>query len=225
MGAAIPVADTGTIVSLDFEGFKVGKITFVDNYLLQDSVINLDEYVSRKIARAIGLALDIAILNGGGAAAKQPTGIIPTLPAENMVTLPADATIGEMVAPIALIDTGLDNVGEISAVMRRSTYYSTFLPFSINVNDQGNVVGKLPNLTNPDVLGLPVIFNNAMEPGEVLYGDFEKYTLVEREAITVDSSDQVRFVEDQTGFRGKGRYDGKPTKPEAFVLVTITPTV
>jgi HK97 family phage major capsid protein len=225
MGAALPVEDVGTIVSIDLDGFKTGKICYIDNYLLQDSYINLDEYVSKKIARSIGLALDVAMLTGDPAG-RQPTGIIPSLPGENIVDVGTDATIGELVAPIANIDTGLDNVGEISAVMRRSTYYSTFLPFSINVNSEGNVVGKLPNLTRPDILGLPVIFNNAMSPGEVLYGDFGKYTLVERESITIDSSDQVRFVEDQTAFRGKGRFDGKPTKTDAFCLVRIgTPTV
>jgi HK97 family phage major capsid protein len=75
--ASLPVGDVGTLAYLDFDGYKVGKITFVDNYLLQDSVINLDQYVVSKIARAIALALEISILNGTGLAGKQPTGIIP----------------------------------------------------------------------------------------------------------------------------------------------------
>jgi HK97 family phage major capsid protein len=224
--AALPVGDVGTLAYLDFDGFKVGKVTFVDNYLLQDSVINLDEYVSKKIARAIALALDIAILNGTGAVGKQPTGIIPSIPVENRVTLAADAaTVADYVKPIGLIDTGEDAVGEIRAVMRRSTYYAYFLEMSINVNAEGDVVGRLPNLVQPDILGIPVTFNNSMAVDEVLYGEFEKYTLVERENIAIDNSEHVRFVEDQMAFRGKGRFDGKPTKPEAFVLVTITPPV
>lgn len=223
--AALPVGDVGTLAYLDFDGFKVGKVTFVDNFLLQDSVINLDDYVSRKIARAISLALDIAILNGTGAAGKQPTGIIPSIPVENQVTVTAaDATMADYVKPIGLIDTGEDAVGEIQAVMRRSTYYAHFLEMSINVNAEGNYVGRLPNLARPDILGIPVVFNNSMAAGEVLYGEFEKYTLVERENIAIDNSEHVRFVEDQMAFRGKGRFDGKPTKPEAFVLVTIDDT-
>lgn len=223
--AALPVGDVGTPATIDFDGFKVGKVTFVDNYLLQDSVINLDNYVARKIARAIALALDIAILNGTGTAGKQPTGIIPSLPAANQVTVASNAALVEFVKPIGLIDTGLNSVGEIVAVMKRSTYYNYFLRFSINVADTGEVVGKLPNLTRPDILGLRVVFNNSMAEDEVLYGQFNQYTLVERESIAVDNSDQVRFVEDQMAFRGKGRFDGKPTKPEAFALVTITAAV
>ena len=223
--ASLPVSDVGTLAYLDFDGFKVGKVTFVDNYLLQDSVINLDEYVSKKIARAIALALDIAILNGTGLAGKQPTGIIPSIPQGNQVDVASDAPIAEFVKPIGLIDTGLDSVGEIRAVMKRSTYYAYFLEMSINVNGNGENVGMLPNLTRPDILGIPVTFNNAMANDEVLFGDFEQYTLVERENIAIDNSEHVRFVEDQMAFRGKGRFDGKPTKPEAFALITITPAI
>jgi HK97 family phage major capsid protein len=220
--AAMPIGDVGTLATIDFDGFKVGKITFVDNYLLQDSVINLDTYIAQKIARAIALALDIAILNGTGAAGKQPTGIIPSIPAPNRVSVASNAALVEFVKPIGLIDTGLDSVGEVVAVMKRSTYYNHFLEFSINVDAAGNVVGRLPNLTRPDILGIRVVFNNSMAEDEVLYGDFQQYTLVERENIAVDSSDQVRFVEDQMAFRGKGRFDGKPTQAESFVLITIT---
>lgn len=223
--AALPVGDTGTLATIDFDGFKVGKITFVDNYLLQDSVINLDTYIAQKIARAIALALDIAILNGTGAAGKQPTGIIPSIPVGNRVSVAGNAALVEFVKPIGLIDTGYDSVGEVVAVMKRSTYYNNFLEFSINVDAGGNVVGRLPNLTRPDILGIRVVFNNSMADDEVLYGDFQQYTLVERENIAVDSSDQVRFVEDQMAFRGKGRFDGKPTKAESFALVTITAVV
>ena len=220
--ASLPVGDVGTLAYLDFDGFKVGKVTFVDNYLLQDSVINLDEYVSKKIARAISLALEISILSGTGLAGKQPTGIIPSIPLENQVDVTAGSPMSEYVKPIGLIDTGEDVVGEITAVMRRSTYYAYFLELSVNVNSDGEVVGRLPNLTRPDILGIPVVFSNHMGADEVLYGEFDKYTLVERESIAIDNSEHVRFVEDQMAFRGKGRFDGKPTKPDAFALVTIT---
>ena len=222
--ASLPVGEVGTLAYLDFDGFKVGKVTFVDNFLLQDSVINLDDYVSRKIARAIALALEISILSGTGLAGKQPTGIIPSIPTENRITVDgATATMVDYVRPIGLIDTGDDVVGEIRAVMRRSTYYAYLLDLSINVNGDGEVVGRLPNLVRPDILGIPVEFSNHMPVDTILYGEFDKYTLVERENISIDNSEHVRFVEDQMAFRGKGRFDGKPTKPEAFALVTITP--
>ncbi len=220
--ATIPSGNIGTITNVDFDGFKVGKVTFVDNYLLQDSIINLDNHVTNKLARAIAMALDLAIVKGQGAANKQPTGIIPSLPNENKVTVTADENLlKNLVKKVGLIDTGKDSVGEIVAVMKRSTYYNRLVEYSIQVDSNGNVVGKLPNLRQPDLAGLRVVFNNNLDDDTVLFGDFSKYTLVERENITIDSSTHVKFSEDQTAFRGKGRFDGKPVKPEAFVLVTI----
>ncbi|MNO28130.1 Phage capsid family protein [compost metagenome] len=223
---ALPTGDVGTITNVDFDGFKVGKVTFVDNYLLQDSIINLDAYVTKKIARAIAKALDLAIIKGTGAANKQPTGIIPSVPAGNQKSVVADENlIKSLVKNIGLIDTGEDSVGEIVAVMKRSTYYNRLVEYSIQVDSSGNVVGKLPNLKNPDLVGLRVVFNNNMDEDKVLFGEFSQYTLVERENITIDSSTHVKFSEDQTAFRGKGRFDGKPVKASAFALITITPVV
>lgn len=212
--------DVGTITNVDFDGWKVGKVTFVDNSMLQDSIVNLDDYVVKKLARSISLALDLAILNGTGAAGKQPEGIIPAIPEANKVTV-ADPTIADIVKNVGLIDTGADSIGEIVVVMKRSTYYNRFVQFTVQTNSNGDVVGTLPNLKNPDLLGLRVVFNNNMDEDKVLFGDFDKYTLVERENITIDKSEHVKFAEDQMAFRGKGRFDGKPTKPEAFALVTL----
>lgn len=216
----IPTGTVGTIANVDFDGFKVGKVTFVDNCMLQDSIINLDEYVSKKLARAIALALDLAILKGTGSSNKQPDGIIPKLNSNHKVTVKSGKLV-DIVKNIALIDTGADSVGEIVAVMKRTTYYNKFLEYTINVNSDGNVVGKLPNLNKPDLLGLRVVFNNNMDDNQVLFGEFEKYTLVEREDITIDKSEHVKFSEDQMAFRGKGRFDGKPVNANAFVLVTL----
>lgn len=221
--AAIPTGNVGTITNVDFDGYKVGKVTFVDNYMIQDSIVNVDEYVTRKIARSIAKALDAAIAKGTGSTNKQPDGIIPKLAANHKVSVEADTDLlKNLVSKVGLIDDGTDSVGEIVAVMKRSTYYNRLIGYSINTDSNGNLVGKVPNLSQPDLLGLKIVFNNNLDNDTVLFGDFAKYTLVEREAITIDSSDQVKFVEDQTAFRGKGRFDGKPTNVNAFVLVTIT---
>lgn len=224
MPSPLPVGDVGGFAYIDFDGFKVGKVTFVDNYLLQDSIINLDDYVVKKIARAISLAIDLAILKGTGAAGKQPTGIIPSLPTKNKVTVTDAKGFAPIVAPIGLIDTGEDSTGEIVAVMKRSTYYNHLLAYTVLPTASGNTVATLPNLRQPDLLGLRVVFNNNMEDGQILFGDYSKYTLIERETVSIDSSTHAKFREDQTGFRGKGRFDGKPVKPEAFVLVTLETT-
>lgn len=226
MGGTIPQGDVGTITHIDFDGYKVGKVAFVDNYLLKDSIINLDAYVTKKIARAIAKALDLAIIKGKGSTDKQPEGILEKIPESNKTTVTADKNlIKNLIKKIGLIDTGEDSVGEIIAVIKRTTYYNRLVEFSIQIDSDGRIVGKLPNLSKPDLVGLRVVFNNNLDENTVLFGDFSQYTLVERENITIDSSSHVKFSEDQTGFRGKGRFDGKPVKPKAFALITITDPV
>lgn len=218
----IPAGDVGTVTSIDFDGYKIGKVTFVDNCALQDSIVNLDDYVTKKIARAISLGLDLAILKGKGAAQKQPEGILTKLPSSHKVTVTNPAGYADIVKPIGLIDTGLDSVGGITAVMKRSTYYNRLMAYSIQVNSSGTAVAKLPNLNSPDFLGLPVVFNNNMDEDAILFGDFSKYMLVERESVSIDNSPHVKYAEDQMAFRGKGRFDGKPVKPDAFVFVSLS---
>ena len=220
----LPTGDVGTVTDISFDGYKIGKVTFVDNCMLQDSLINLDDYVTKKIARAIAKGLDLAILKGTGSVGKQPEGIIPQLTNDNKVTVTDPTGYADIVKPIALIDSGDDSVGEIVAVMKRSTYYNRLLGYSVQTASTGEVVAKLPNLNNPDLLGLRVVFNNNMDTDKILYGEFDNYTLVERENITIDKSEHVKFTEDQMAFRGKGRFDGKPTNVDSFVLVTLAYT-
>ncbi len=219
-GGTLASGNVGTIVNVDFDGYKIGKVTFVDNHILKDSIINIDEYVTKKLARAIALGLDLAILSGKGSSSYQPVGILTELPSTNIKEANA-SKMSDVVKHIGVIDTGADNVGEIVAVMKRSTYYNRFLQYSVQVNSAGNVVGKLPNLTNPDLLGIRVVFNNNVADDVVVFGDYEKYTLVEREDIKVAKSEHIKFTEDQMAFRGLGRFDGKPTNRKAFVAVNI----
>ena len=214
--------NVGTVTYVDFDGFKIGKATVIDSNILKDSIINIDAYVIKKLSRAIAMGLDKAILKGTGATYKQPVGIITALPNENQITLTDPTNVISLAKPLSLIDTGEDAPGEIVAVMHRSTYYDRVLDIlALNLN--GGMVGAIPAFTNnPNINGLKVVFNNFMDKDKILYGDFSKYTLVEREAMTVESDSSVKFFEDQIAYKGRGRFDGKPTKVSAFVLTTLS---
>ena len=217
--AAIPEEDDSHLTAVEFDGFKVGRIVYIDNSLLEDSVINLDDYLTKRIARSIAKALDKAILLGEGPTEKQPVGIIPQIPDDNQVSAPAEYEA--LIPLLGLIDTGEDASGEIVCVVHRQTYYSKLANLTLHVDAAGKDVVMLPNLAQPNFLGLRVVFNNYMPNDKVLFGVFDKYTLVEREGTRIDMSGHYKFREDQTAIRGIGRYDGKPVIPKAFVLVTL----
>lgn len=218
----LPEEDDSKLTAVEFDGFKVGRVVYIDNSLLEDSIINLDDYLTKRIARSIAKALDKAILVGKGSVDKQPEGIIPAIPAGNKKTAIADYK--ELIPLLGLIDTGEDATGEIICVVHRQTYYAKLATLSLHVDSAGKDVVMLPNLAQPNFLGLRVEFNNYMPKDHVLFGVFDKYTLIEREGTRIDMSAHYKFREDQTAIRGVGRYDGKPVMPEAFVLVDISGT-
>lgn len=216
---ALPENDDSELTAVEFDGFKVGRVVYIDNALLEDSIINLDDYLTKRIARSIAKAVDKAIAVGEGSTAKQPEGIIPNIPKGNKVT--AEPTYVEIIPHLGKIDTGEDASGEIVAVMHRQTYYARIATLTLHVNSEGKDVVQLPNLAQPNFLGLRVVFNNYVPQDKIIFGDYEYYTLIERENTRVDMSGHYKFREDQTAVRGVGRYDGKPVKPEAFVEVTL----
>ncbi|MBB6451990.1 HK97 family phage major capsid protein [Salirhabdus euzebyi] len=218
---ALPESDDSALTAVEFDGFKVGRVVYIDNSLLEDSIINLDDYLTKRIARSIAKSVDKAIAVGTGAVDKQPAGIIPAIPAGNQVTVPSNPTYAEIIPHLGKIDTGEDASGEIVAVMHRQTYYAKIANLTLHVNSEGKDVVQLPNLAQPNFLGLKVVFNNYVPQDTIIFGVLEKYTLVERESTRVDMSGHYKFREDQTAVRGVGRYDGKPVMPEAFVKVTL----
>lgn len=199
--------------------YKVGGFVEVCNALLEDSVIALAQYVETKIAQAIAKAVDKAILSGTGSTGKQPRGIIPA------VTKTASATdLAGLMAAIAQIDTGEVDLGPITAVMRRSTYYTYIQPATMLPSDAGRLVLQNANgAVLPD--GTRVVFSQYAPEDEVLIGDFYSgYILGERKGITLARSEHYKFVEDNTVFKGIARYDGLPVFPDMFVLVTMAVT-
>ena len=59
-------------------------------------------------------------------------------------------------------------------------------------------------------------------PNDVILGGYgELYALLERAGMTFARSEDVRFIQDQTVFKGTARYDGKPVIEKGFVAIGI----
>lgn len=210
----------------ELDGFKVGGFIPVCNAILEDAMINLANFIETRLAMAIAKALDKAILIGQGASAKQPLGIITALASVPAQNVDSDGTLSDIVGNMALIDDGEDGVpvGEVIAVMKRSTYYARIAPQTFLPTSDGRLViqtAQSPRL--PD--GTRVVFSQYAPADTIVLGDFKKYLLGERRGVQLAVSTDVRFIQDQTVFKGTARYDGKPIYPEYFVVITLEPVV
>ena len=58
----------------------------------------------------------------------------------------------------------------------------------------------------------------------IIGGYFDLYHLAERAGAQFMTSEHVRFLQDQTVFKGVARYDGQAVIPEAFVVMSLLNT-
>lgn len=226
---------------VEVDGWKVGGYIPVCNALLADSDIELASTILDAIAQAIGYALDKAILFGDGT--RMPLGIFTRLaqtaqpddyPAK---ARPWVSLCDTNIMMIKASRTGVDFFKEIiiAASKAKSNYsrgvkfwamneatYSAIMTEAVSINAAGAIVsgvGTTMPIVGGDIVVLPFIPNNMIFGG---YGDL--YLLAERAGTKLEYSEHVRFINDQTVFKGTARYDGTPVIPEGFVAIGINDT-
>ena len=218
-----------TLAKVELDCYKVAGFFPMCNALLEDSDIDLFDEIVVSLSQAIGLALDKAILYGTGV--KMPTGVATaiddddTLKVTNEITIAAASSTGvNLFKQLVLAGGKAKNTyarGEKVWIMNDSTY-TTLQAEGLSVNAAGAIVTGV-NGTMPVGGGVIEVLNFVADDN-IVAGYFDLYCLGERKEIEIDVSEHVRFIQDQTVFRGRARYDGKPAIVKAFVLIGINGT-
>lgn len=223
--------------NMEMDGYKVSGYFAVCNAVLEDSDLNLAEELFNAIGKAIGKAVDKAILYGKGV--KMPMGIVTSLtttaaPAGYPATgrdwkdlsvshvVTGTATEGvalfqEIVKESGVIDNDYDT-GSIVWVMNKKTH-TKLIAESMGVNSSAAIVAGM-NSAMP-VIGGTIEEFKYIPDDTIIFGYFKNYVLAERAGAKLAQSEHVRFIEDQTVFKGTARYDGKPAIREAFAVFGI----
>lgn len=220
----------GKLNELDFkftkvevDGYKVGGFVAIPNSILEDSDIALATELLTGIGQAIGLALDKAIIFGTGV--KMPTGIFGKLPTKNKVTVSAanstDAKLFKEIVKASGNAKSEYSDGEKFWAMSEKTK-TTMLAEAISFTAAGAIASGVNN-TMP-VIGGDIVTLSFMPENMIVGGYGDMYLLAERAGTKLEQSEHVMFIEDNTVFKGTGRYDGKPAIPEAFVAIGINGT-
>lgn len=226
--------------------YKVGGYYAVCNANLEDSDINLASEILNALARGIGYALDKAILYGKNTSAnnKMPLGIVSRLvqteaPADYSATARAwaDLHTSNVVSISAANSTGVKLFQNIlTARMAIKNNFSmkslvwvmneiTFTKLQIEamtINASGAIVSGMGN-TMPVVGGVVEILDFVPD-NVIIAGHFDLYLLAERAGAQFATSEHVRFLQDQTVYKGTARYDGMPLIAEAFAAIGIAGT-
>ena len=221
---------------LEFGCWKVGGYYGICNANLEDSDLDLAAEVLTAIGQGIGRAIDKAILYGGGT--RMPLGIVTRLaqtsqpgdypatarPWVDLHTLNIKSTAATGTALFTAILTnfgaakGKYSRGEIVHVMNETTY-AYLMAQAVNVNAAGAIVSGVGG-TMPVIGGIIEVLD-FIPDYNIISGYFDLYWLAERAGRKFASSEHVRFLQDQTVFKGTARYDGKPAIAEGFVVNAV----
>ena len=222
--------------------WKVGGFFAVCNANLEDSDLDLAAELLSAIGQAIGLALDKAILYGTGS--RMPLGVVTRLvqtsaPADYPATArtwvdlhtknvkainSATMTAAELFAAIVL------NFGAAKSKYSRGTKvfvmnettYTTLMSKTISVNADGQIVSGINGVM--PVIGGVIEVLEFIPDNIIIGGYFDLYLLAERAGQKFATSEHVRFLQDQTVFKGTARYDGQPVIAEGFVVMGLNNT-
>jgi HK97 family phage major capsid protein len=224
---------------ITLDGYKVAGFVPVCNSLLEDNDVNLASWIVEMLSESIGLSMDKAILYGKGTG--MPLGIVTRLAQQSApANYPANAPAWEDLHTSNIKQIGGDSVtgaafwaalveatgntftrysrGEQFWAMNSKTYVklkSKLITFTATGDIVANIFGVLP-IVNGDVDILEF-----MPDGDIVGGYGDLYLLAMRSGMTIESSREVQFIQDNTVYKAKQRADGQPIIPGAFVAINI----
>jgi len=213
--------DTFDQITLD--AYKLGTAIKVSEELMNDSVFDLESYISTEFARRIGAAEEEAFLTGNGK--KKPEGVFTKVKADkDAATEIANTNIS--------FDAIMDVFHSLRSVYRnRATWIlndSTVKALRKIKDNNGNYIWQPAVVSGqPDmILNRPYktsIYAPELAAGNVplLFGDFSYYWIAERQGRSFKRLSELYAANGQIGFLASERVDGRLILPEAVRGLSI----
>jgi len=227
-GTASWIDEEGTIPESDdsfgqvsIGAYKLGTMIKVSEELLNDSVFELEPYISREFARRIGNKEEEAFFIGDGSG--KPTGILAATGGAQLGVTTAGATA-------ITLDEVLDLFYSLKAPYRNKSVFimndSTVKAIRKLKDGQGQYLWQ-PSIQagTPDtILNRPLFTSSyvpAIEAGAktIAFGDFSYYWVADRQGRVFKRLNELFAVTGQVGFVATQRVDGKLILPEAIKVL------
>lgn len=223
---------------LTMDGYMVGGYLAVPNSTLtDDSDLQLATTIMQLLASSLAKAIDKSIWFGTGS--HMPVGILTRLAAQSQPDWWGNDQS-------AFTDLHASHILKLSIADKASTEFFRPLIAALAVAkpdySDGRLVWTMNRKTHLDIMSRALAYNSAaamvagvnntmpvvggeivewevMPDNEIAGGFLSLYRSVEREGTVLNSNMNVKWLENQTCFKGLQRRDGKPVLGEAFVIV------
>jgi HK97 family phage major capsid protein len=217
----IPESDD-SFGQISIAAYKVATMIKVSDELLNDSVFNMEAYISNEFSRRIGAKEEEAFLVGDGKG--KPTGIFNSAggASEGVTTATANITFDDVMdlfysvkSPYRKKSTFVMNDSTVKALRKLKDNNGTYIW-------QPSVQAGQPDT----VLNRPVV-TSAYAPviaagGKVIaFGDFKYYWIADRQGRSFKRLNELFAATGQVGFLGSQRVDGKLILPEAVKVLAM----
>jgi HK97 family phage major capsid protein len=178
---------------------------------MQQSTPDAEQLVLTSIARDIGLAVDIGILRGSGAAG-QPQGIVGTSGVGSVT--------GTTLAAAGIIEFQSD-VATANALMPGSGYVTTPIVAGLlmarpELPSTGTTRMWTGNMMEGNMLGFPAMSSSQMLAGTMLFGNWPSVLLAEWGVLELMTNPYSDFTRGLTAVRGWYTCDVGVRYPAAF---------
>lgn len=220
-GTALAGTDP-TFLSMTLDAYKYGELVIAASEVVQDTVVNMQDFILRDIGRALGRKIDTDLVAGTGSGA--PQGVTTAAIVGSAGTI---ATGGTLITPT--YENLVDVVYSVNDAYRSGGNAAWLMNDRTagvvrKLRDQGGgTIGAAmwdPSQTvgisggQPDrLLGFPVytdpnVASCASNAKVAVFGDWSAYYVRTVGSVQLDRDDSRYFDTDQIGFRGKWRVDG-----------------
>jgi HK97 family phage major capsid protein len=217
---AIPESDD-SFGQVSVGAYKLATLIKVSEELLNDSVFDLEAYISREFARRIGNKEEEAFFTGDGVG--KPTGILAATGGAQVGVTTAGATA-------ITIDEVLDLFYSLKAPYRNRAVFvmndATVKAIRKLKDGQGQYLWQ-PSLQagTPDTILNRPLYTSAYVPTiaatakTIVFGDFSYYWVADRQGRMFKRLNELYAVTGQVGFVATQRVDGKLILPEAIKVL------
>ena len=217
---AIPESDD-VFGQVSIGAYKLGTMIKVSEELLNDSVFDLQSYISREFARRIGAKEEEAFFTGDGKG--KPLGVLAA-------TGGAETGVTAASATAVTADELMDLYYSLKSPYRKKSVWvlndSTIKAIRKLKDNNGQYLWQ-PSLTagTPDmILGRPIktsAYMPAMAAGAktIAFGDFSYYWIADRQGRSFKRLNELFAATGQVGFLATQRVDGKLILAEAVKVL------
>ena len=219
---AIPESDD-SFGQVSIGAYKLGTMIKVSEELLNDSVFDLEAYISREFARRIGNKEEEAFFTGDGTG--KPLGVLAA-------TGGAEVGVTAAAAAAFTADEIFDLFYSLKAPYRRSAVFvmnDASVKALRKLKDNNGQYLWQPSLTAgaPDTLLNRPVYTSAFMPAlaagakSILFGDLSYYWVADRQGRSFRRLGELYAPTGQVGFLATQRVDGRLILPEAVKVMQM----